>query len=160
MKTAIWILGYLAIGAGGVWADVQAPVPPPAGFAAQVELLVDLTCVLPAAGPAVERGTLMARLYEYDARIADRAATEIARVELSGVSHRMGEETVVRFPCAGKTAVHKAYYVTVVIYPEGEASDRAGLYFIDGFQRVLATGNRESLSVTLAPVENSGAPTN
>ena len=64
MKTAIWILGCLAaIGAGGVWADVQEPVPPPAGVAAPVELLVDLTCVLPADGPAVERGTLMARLY-------------------------------------------------------------------------------------------------
>lgn len=161
MKRAMWIPGCLAIWLGVAWADVQPPsAPPAASAAAQAELVVDVTCILPASGPAVERGRLVARLYEYDARIADRAATEIARVELSGLSHRTGEETVLRFPCAGKTAARKAYYLTVVVYPEGALADSAGLYFINGFQKVLLDGSRESLSVTLAPVENRGESTN
>ncbi|HAL93125.1 MAG TPA: hypothetical protein DCM68_08905 [Verrucomicrobia bacterium] len=158
MKRTMWMTGCLAIWMGVAWADVQPPAAPPAvGAAAPEELVVDVTCILPATGPAVERGRLVARLYEYDARIADRAATEIARVELSGFSHRPGEETVLRFPCAGKTAARKAYYLTAAVYLEGAADDRSGLYFINGFQKVLRDGTRESLRVTLTPVDAAGA---
>jgi hypothetical protein len=160
MKILHLILGCLVLGASQVWADVQPPpaVLAPTGTTETLEL--DLTCILPADGPAVERGELMVRLYEYDPRKADGGATEIARVTLSGIAHRTGEETVVRFPCAGKTARRKSYYLTAVVYPEASATASAGLYFIDGFQRVLVGGNREVLGVTLAPVDAEANPSN
>ena len=159
MKLLVWTMGVLACGAGWALADAPAPAVAPAAGPALEELTVDLTCILPAAGPAVERGQLVARLYEYDPRLADRAAAEIARVVLAGIVHRPGTETVLRFPCAGKTPVRKAYYLTAVLYPEG-AHEQAGLYFIDGFQRVLAVGPRQTLRVTLTPVDAESEPTN
>jgi len=132
------------------------PEPPPA---AMEELTVDLTCVLPTNGPAVANGTLVARLYEFNPRQADSAASEICQITLAGVSHRPGEETVLRFPCRGQTAARKAYYLTAVVYPEGDGG-QAGLYFLNGFRRVLSAGNREALSVTLTPVGGEAGPTN
>ncbi len=159
MNRLIWMLAFLAWGEMGTRADVTEPAAPPPSSPVE-ELVVDVTCIVPAAGPAVERGRLVARFFEYDPRIADRAATELARVELSGISHRTGEETVLRFPCAGRTSARKAYYLTAAIYPEGAGADSAGLYFINGFQRVLTTGSRESLTVTLTPVGAAEEPTN
>ena len=148
------------IGLGSAVADVPPPDPPPRAGEARQELVVDVTCVVPAEGPSVSRGRLVARFFEYDPRVADRAATELARVELTGFSHRTGAETVLRFPCAGETEVRKAYYLTIVIYPAGDGAEQAGLYFIDGFQRVLMAGPREELRVTLAPVDAGAGPTN
>ena len=160
MNRRIWIWGCLLLGAGCVRIDVPVPVVAPGLAAPAGAVLVDVTCVLPAAGPAVERGVLVARLYEYDPRIADGQAREIGRTTLPGVSHRPGGKTVLRFSCAGKTAARKAYYLTAVVYPEGAPADRSGLFFIDGFQPVLAAGNRETLRVTLSPVAEVGEPTN
>ncbi len=156
----IWILGFLMAQAGNAGADVSAPAAAPPPAAKMEALALDLTCILPAAGPAVERGVLVVRLHEYDPRLADGAANEICRISLTGISHRAGEETVLRFPCNGQTPMRKAYYLTAVLYPEGAAADSAGVYFIDGFQRVLTAANREALSVTLTPVEGEGEPTN
>ncbi|HPT17216.1 MAG TPA: hypothetical protein PK388_08035 [Kiritimatiellia bacterium] len=162
-------LGLGLSGAGAARADV--PLPPVSNAAptaesivaapTQVELTLDLTCTLPTNGPAVERGRLVARLHEYDPRTADGAAREIGRVEVAGVTHRPDAETVLRFPCAGVVPVRKAYYLTAVLYPDDAATDGAGgLYYLVGFRRVLAAGNRESLAVTLVPVGGEGEPTN
>ena len=160
MRKTFGIWGLWVIGLGCAAADVPPAAPPPPAEEALQELRVDVTCVVPAEGPSVERGRLVARFFEYDPRVADRAATELARVELTGMSHRTGTETVLRFPCAGETAVRKAYYLTIVIYPADGGADQAGLYFIDGFQRVLMAGPREELRVTLAPVGTGAGPTN
>jgi hypothetical protein len=160
MKTRLFTLVCLMLGAAASVADVQAP-PPSSHSGAPVDILeLDLTCILPADGPAVERGVLVARLYEYDPRKADSAATEIAQVTLAGLVHEPGEETVFRFPCRGKTALRKSYYLTAVVYPAATATASAGIYFIDGFQRVLVEGNRQALSVTLAPVDAAADPSN
>lgn len=160
MNRAIATLGCFAVWVGYGWADMAAtaayPAPPPV---AMEELTVDLTCVLPTNGPAVERGVLVARLYEFNPRQADNPATEICQITLAGVTHRPGEETVLRFPCRGATAVRQAYYLTAVVYPEGDGG-QAGLYFLNGFRRVLVAGNREALSVTLTPVGGEAGPTN
>ena len=159
MKQLILALGCLACWAGSAAADVQTPEPAPKP-AGTMQLVLDLTCTLPTNGPAVERGVLEVRLYEYDPRKTDGAAVEIGRVALSGIAHRAGEETVLRFPCAGETAVRKAYYITAVVFPEGDPAGGAGIYFIDGFQPVLAAGDRQSLTVTLAPVDADAGPSN
>ena len=168
-----WMLLGLGLGLGLSWAGAaRADVPLPsvsnaasvaesaAAAPAQVELTLDLTCTLPTNGPAVERGRLVARLHEYDPRKADGAAREIGRVEVAGVTHRPAAETVLRFPCAGVVPVRKAYYLTAVLYSEDAAADGSGLYYLVGFRRVLAAGNRESLAVTLVPVGGEGEPTN
>ena len=164
-----WMLLGLGLGwAGAARADV--PLPPVSNAApavesaavvpSQEELTLDLTCTLPTNGPAVECGRLVARLHEYDPRTAAGAARENGRVEVVGVTHRPGAETVLRFPCAGIVPVRKAYYLTAVLYPEDAAGDSSGLYYLVGFRRVLAAGNRESLSVALVPVGGEGEPTN
>ena len=160
MKPLILALGILAFWTGSAAADVQAPAPAPDPAGARQQLVLDLTCLLPTNGPAVARGVLEVRLYEYDPRKASGAAAEIGRVSLAGIAHRAGEETVQRFPCAGETAARKAYYITAVVFPEGAPAGGSGIYFIDGFQPVLAAGDRESLTVTLAPVDADAGPSN
>lgn len=159
MKLYVSLLGFWLCTPGTVWADTSPPAIEPAPGPGQQELAVDLTCILPTNGPAVEHGFLMVRLYEYDPRVADRAATEIARVTMSGISHRPGAETLLRFPCAGKTPARKAYYLTAVVYPD-ETPGRAGLYFINGFQQVLVKDVRQELTVKLTPVAADEGPTN
>ena len=160
MKQLILALAGLALWAGTAAADVQAPAPAPDPAGALQRLVLDLTCLLPTNGPAVARGVLEVRLYEYDPRKASGAAAEIGRVALAGIAHRAGEETVLRFPCTGETAARKAYYITAVVFPEGAPAGGSGIYFIDGFQPVLAAGDRESLTVTLAPVDADAGPSN
>ncbi len=124
-------------------------------------LELDLTCIIPTNGPAVDRGELVARLQEYDPRAAGDAAREVAQVKVSGLTHRAGAETVVRFPCTGATAARKAYYVTAVLFPEGAADGDAGIYYLRGVHRVFSLTNAESLCVTLDPVAvEPGEPTN
>ena len=162
MSGLIWVWGMLCLAAGCVRVDVPArpPAPAPVAVAPAGTVQVDVTCVLPAEGPAVERGVLVARLVEYEPGRADSQAREIARTTLPGICHRPGRETPVRFACVGRKTVPKAYYLTVVVYPEGAPAGQAGLYFLEGFQRVLAEGNRQALQVTLAPVSEEDGPTN
>ena len=160
MSWMIWLWSCLALGAGCVRIDAPPPAAAPSLAAPAGSVQVDVVCVLPADGPAVERGVLVARLYEYDPRRADSQAREIGRTALPGVVHRPGEKTALRFTCVGRTAVRQAYYLTAVVYPEGAPAERSGLYRIDGFQPVLAAGNRETLRVTLLPVPDDGEPTN
>ena len=160
MSWMIWIWSCLALGAGCVRIDAPPPAAAPSLAAPAGSVQVDVVCVLPADGPAVERGVLVARLYEYAPQRADSQAREIGRTTLPGVFHRPGEKTVLRFTCTGRSAVRQAYYLTAVVYPEGAPADRSGLYRLDGFQPVLTAGNRETLRVTLQPVSDEGEPTN
>lgn len=160
MSGMIWIWGMLCLAAGCVRVDVPPPAMEPVRAAPAGAVQVDVTCVLPSEGPAVERGVLVARLYEYEPGRADSQAREVARTTLPGIYHRPGGETPIRFACVGRTTVPKAYYLTVVVYPEGAPIGQAGLYFLEGFQRVLAGGNRQALRVTLTPVPEEDGPTN
>ena len=161
MSWMIWLWSCLALGAGCVRIDAPPPAPPAASLAAPAgSVQVDVACILPADGPAVERGVLVARLYEYDPRRADSQAREIGRTTLPGVFHRPGENTALRFTCIGRPGGHPAHYLTVVVYPEGAPAGRSGLYRLEGFQPVLAAGTREMLRVTLLPVPDEGEPTN
>ena len=167
MKTIIHIalLGIWAVNAMAVVPMppvVGVPMPPrPEMTTAPGQLELDLTCIVPTNGPAVERGVLVARLQEYDPRAAGDGSREVSRVTVSGIRHRSDAETVLRFPCAGDTLARKAYYFTAVLYPEDAPEDSAGLYYIRGFQRVLAVSNSEAMTVTMEPVTTeSGEPTN
>lgn len=157
MNARLWMGVMLGLAAGCVRVDL----PPPAGSPAPAGALqVDVTCVLPAAGPAVSNGVLVARLVEYDPVRSDSQAREVGRTTVPGISHRPGRATAVRFACTGRTAVRKAYYLTAVVYPEGAPAGQSGLYRLEGFQRVLAAGPRQALRATLAPVPEEDGPTN
>ena len=160
MRSRLLGLAILLLGAGVVGADSSMPPALSNPIAPLESLDLDLTCTLPAEGPDVAQGLLVVRLYEYDPRKADSMAIEVAQVSLAGIVHKTGMETVFRFPCRGTTARRKSYYLTAVVYPAATAADSAGLYFIDGFQRVLLGGNRQALSVTLTPVADTAGPTN
>lgn len=155
-----WIWGLLFLGAGCVRIDAPLPAPAPGHAAPAGAVQVDTTCILPAGGPAVERGVLVARLYEYDAQQADAQAREIGRTTLPGIFHRPGEISAVRFVVNGRAMDAMAHYLTVVVYPEGAPAGQSGLYRLDGFRRVLASGPRDALRATLAPVPEEGGPTN
>ena len=160
MKRMVWIWIGLLLAAGCVRIDGPTSAAAPGLAAPAGTVQVDVACVLPADGPAVSNGVLVARLCEYDPGKADGQAREIGRTTLPGVTHRPGEKTVLRFACAGRPGAGRAHYLTVVVYPEGAPAGQSGLYFIDGFQRVLAAGNREALRIALTPVPDEGAPTN
>lgn len=113
------------------------------------DLVLDLTCNLPASGLEVDSGVVVARLYEYDPRLADAAATEIAKVTVSGLTHKKGKNTVLRIPLYGKRSAQKNYYVTVFIHP---STGTQRLYFIDGFQKVFSSTDDETLQIMLKPV--------
>ncbi|MGD9612637.1 MAG: hypothetical protein AB7V22_07005 [Kiritimatiellia bacterium] len=155
-----WIWGLLWLAAGCVRIDVPPPGAAAGPPGAMRTVQVDVACGLPAAGPAVVNGVLVARLYEYDPRRSDSQAREVARTTLPGITHQPGRKTVLRFACVGRTAVRQSYYLTAVVYPEGAPAGESGLYRLDGFQRVLATGDREALRVALIPVPEADGPTN
>ena len=160
MSGLVWLCGMLWLASGCVRMDVPSPPTEPVRAVPAGAVQVDATCVLPATGPAVSNGMLVARLYEYDPRRSDLQARQIAKTTLPGISHRPGRETPVRFACVGYPSIRRAYYLTVVVYPAGAPSGESGLYRLDGFQRVLAAGNRETLRVHLSPVPAEGEPTN
>ena len=158
MSGLLWLCGLLWLSGGCVRIDVPPPEPPRAAPAGTVQ--VDVVGVLPATGPAVSNGVLVARLVEYDPRRSDSQAREVGRTTVPGIFHRPGQETALRFACTGRTAVPKAYYLTAVVYPQGAPAGQSGLYRLEGFQRVLASSTREALRVTLVPVPDEGEPTN
>jgi len=114
------------------------------------DLVLDLTCTLPASGYEVDSGVVVARLYEYDPRLADAAAGEIAKVTVSGLTHKKGRNTVIRIPLHGKRSVQKNYYVTVFVHP---STGTQRLYFVDGFQKVFTSTDDETLQIVLQPVD-------
>lgn len=160
MSGWLWLCGLLWLAGGCVRIDGPPPATEPPRAAPAGAVQVDVICVLPATGPAVNNGVLVARLYEYEPQRADSQAREVGRTTLPGIFHRPGRETAVRFACIGRTTVPKAYYLTAVVYPEGAPAGQSGLYRLEGFQRVLAAGTRQALRVTLAPVPEEDGPTN
>ena len=113
-------------------------------------LVLDLTCTIPADGPEVEDGALVARLYEYDPMLADASAAEIARATIFGLTHKPGRNTILRIPLRGMRVERKQYYVSAFVYPDISSNER--LYFIDGFQAVFENTAEQTLNIILAPV--------
>jgi len=113
------------------------------------DLVLDLTCNISSDGPEVDSGVVVTRLYEYDPRLADVAATEITKLTIAGLTHKKGRNTCFQVPLRGKRSEDRNYYVTVFVHP---SSGDERLYFIDGFQKVFEDADEQTLNITLAPV--------
>lgn len=111
------------------------------------ELSLDLTCSIPAPLQTIQDASIMARLYEYDPRLADVAAKEVDRITVNGINLLSDRTTSVRLPLDAKRTDQRSYYVTIFVHPNAESEQR--LYFINGFQKVFQAKDSEALEVTL-----------
>lgn len=118
---------------------------PAVGVAAEADSTeVTGTLILPATVGSIKGSVVEIRLYEYDPRIADKAATLVDKVQIKGFQHTQGKETKREFSI-GKKPPEKLdpkmrYYVTLFIHPGdpdktprthmGEATHRKGLCLV------------------------------
>lgn len=111
------------------------------------ELSLDLTCEIPAPTTSLTDTRVVARLYEYDPRLADVSADEVDRVVLDGLDLQKSRKSILRFPLGTERSDNRSYYVTVFVHPDEESKKR--LYLINGFQKVFKSEDVESLEVKL-----------
>lgn len=87
---------------------------------------------------AGQRASAWVRLWEYDPRIADKAADLFAEQIIEEIPIGPGLKRF-RFELGDKSKANPArnYYITAAIYEEGRVGDvNARIYFLDGFNRV------------------------
>lgn len=110
------------------------------------------TVTVPKGVEAFDKRTLELRLYEYDPRIADKAADLVELVEKKEFKHAKGTDTVEKFEIGAKGAMKadRRYYLTVFVLDGktrthiGELDGKAGL------AKVLIDGPREAKFVVRA----------
>jgi len=103
------------------------------------------TVTVPKTADSFDKKVLELRLYEYDPRLADVAATLIDTVEKKDIAHTKGTDTVEKFEIGtkGKLRADRKYYMTVFVLDGknrthiGEADGKPGL------AKVLTDGPRE-----------------
>lgn len=111
------------------------------------ELLVDLSCEIPAPQKSIHNASIVVRLYEYDSRLADSRAKEVDRVTVHGIDLPNSRTSTVQLPLNAKRTEKRSYYITVFIHPTDQLKER--LYYINGFQKVFETTDSERLNITL-----------
>ena len=85
-----------------------------------------------------EKGSAWVRLWEYDSRIADKAAELFAEQIIEEIPIGPGLKRF-RFELGDKSKANPArnYYITAGIYEKGRVGDvNARIYFLDGFNRL------------------------
>lgn len=85
-----------------------------------------------------EKGTALVRLWEYDPRIADKAAELFAEQTIEEIPIGPGLKRF-RFELGDQTKAQsdRSYYITAVIYRKGKVGDaNAQMYFLNGFNTI------------------------
>ena len=82
---------------------------------------VDVTVELPTTLPGFDDAALVAILYEFDPRIADKAADEVDRVVVRHLGHQQGIEQTLRFTIGdaiNNPRPDRRYYVSCRVYED------------------------------------------
>jgi len=112
---------------------------------------LEMECEIPAVGKAVEKAVVVARIFEFDPRLADVAADEVAKVELMGIDLSSQKATKLHFPLQFERKSERSYYVTVFVYSGSSKQKR--LFFVDGFHKIFEKMDTESLRLRLKEVK-------
>jgi len=102
-----------------------------------------------------EKLVLEVRLYEYDPRIADKAAELVDKLEVKNFSHTEGKETVETIELGAKAKLKpgKSYYVTVFVLDGKDRTHIGDLAHAKGFAKVLTNGEPREIKGTLRSVK-------
>ena len=91
---------------------------------------VQVTVEIPSELPSFDDTALVAILFEFDPRIADKPADEVDRVVVRHLGHQQGIEQTLRFAIGGKlnnVQAERRYYVSCRIYEDpGEKQFQQG----------------------------------
>ncbi len=108
------------------------------------------TLTVPKDHPSMDKLALEIRLYQYDPKIADKAADLVEKVEVKKFTHEKGKETVEKFEVGAKGAIKDgmAYYLTVYVLDGDTRVSRGELSHDAGLGKVLTGGHPREVKVT------------
>jgi len=110
----------------------------------------------PKALKSFDKLVLEVRLYEYDPRIADKAADLVDMLEVKDFSHTEGKETTETIELGAKAKIKPgmSYYITVFVL---DGKDRTYIgdlaHAPNGFAKVLTNGEPREIRGTLRSVK-------
>ncbi|MCU0705365.1 MAG: hypothetical protein MUF18_15440 [Fimbriiglobus sp.] len=112
------------------------------------------TFTVPKEQASFEKLVLEIRLYEYDPRIADKAADLIEKVLVKDFKHEKGKETVQKFEVGAKGMLKegKAYYLTVYVLDGDTRVARGDLEHDAGLGKVLTNGQPREVKAVSRPI--------
>ena len=116
-------------------------------FAAEATLNLDSS--IPADDASFSDAVLWVRVWEYDPKLSDAGAKNVADTEVEECSHQMGVGSMFSATVMTDLKEGMGYYVTSEIFPNGEKKRGDRLYFTDGFNIVFAGGGDDNQSIEL-----------
>ena len=109
-------------------------------FAADDSAKVTGTITAPKSLKSFDKLVLEVRIYEYDPRIADKAADLVDKLEVKDFSHTEGQDTIEKIELGTKAKIKPglSYYITVFVLDGKDRTHIADLaHAPDGFAKVL-----------------------
>ena len=99
---------------------------------------------------------LEVQIFEYDPRIADKAADLVDKLVVKDFSHTEGKETVEKIELGAKAKIKAgmSYYITVFVLDGKDRTHTADLaHAPEGFAKVLTDGQPREIKGTLRSVK-------
>lgn len=106
----------------------------------------DVTLSFPLTTEKLENIYIDARLYEYDAFLADAPATLLDHVEMEGINFNTTRDSLVNIHFSATRKTRMKYYITARTYSKINGT----LYFyISGFQKIFESMDTENITITM-----------
>ena len=125
-------------------------------FAADDSAKVTGTITAPKSLKSFDKLVLEVRIYEYDPRIADKAADLVDKLEVKDFSHTEGQDTIEKIELGAKAKIKPglSYYITVFVLDGKDRTHIADLaHAPDGFAKVLSDGQPREIRGMLRSVK-------
>lgn len=108
------------------------------------------TFTVPKEQMSFDKLTLEIRLYEYDPKVADKAAELVEKVEVKNFKHERGKETVEKFEVGAKGTIKdgKGYFLTMYVLDGDTRVSRGDLGHDTGLGKVLTDGHPREVKAT------------